>query len=270
VAKSKKNILEFHNSISEELIANSKRVRFLVDHWGEDGRHHEAVLRNTIRRFMPNEFEIGTGFIVKQSKDREGHFSSSQIDIIIYSNKYPVLFREGDFVIVTPDSVRAIIEVKANLENQNLGDIIKKCSQNGNFIINSLNPNNLNEEKVGVDIGPISKSKILFNGIFAFSGYKGISKVESIKTIIKECFAHLCQDEYFQYSTTNHIAINENLFYKYWQYEEPPHYLYNLKNLSFTFFISNLMEFLNSVSIISNDYLWFPKDKNSSTNIWTF
>lgn len=40
------------------------------------------------------------------------HEASRQIDLIIYDNESPIIFKERDYGITTPDSVRAIIVVK--------------------------------------------------------------------------------------------------------------------------------------------------------------
>ena len=103
------NIVEFHKSISGELESIKNRVRNLIGdkHWLSDGKYKEDVLRNVISRFLPKIFSVGTGFILTNEKEL-----STEIDIIIYENAKPLLFSQGDFVIVTADSVRAIIEVK--------------------------------------------------------------------------------------------------------------------------------------------------------------
>jgi len=55
------------------------RIRNLIgsNHWGEDGRYKEIILMNFLKRFLPNNIEVGTGFI------KEGDNISTQIDIIV-------------------------------------------------------------------------------------------------------------------------------------------------------------------------------------------
>ena len=62
-----------------------------------------------IKRFLPSNLSIGTGFVIK--KNNGDTQISNQIDIIIYDNTVPVLFSEGDFVITTYKNVEGIIEV---------------------------------------------------------------------------------------------------------------------------------------------------------------
>ena len=128
------SLLDYHKTTTKELLALTNKVRSLITHWGEEGRYKEAVLKNIIRRFLPEKYTIGTGFVIKQTRTRGEHLSSRQIDLLIYDNDSPILFKEGDFVIVTPDAVRGIIEIKANLQNQQLSEIVRQANENGKFI----------------------------------------------------------------------------------------------------------------------------------------
>ena len=132
------NILEYHKSTTKELLALADKVKSLINHNGEDGMYKEIVLKNIIRRFLPEKYKIGTGFVVNQTENRDIHIPSTQIDLLIYDNTSPILFKEGDFVILTPDSVCGIIEVKSNLQNVNsLSEVIKKSNTIGQTIFNS-------------------------------------------------------------------------------------------------------------------------------------
>lgn len=122
--------LDFHRSIAAELEAVKNRVRSLVNHWGEDGAHKEAVLRAVLRRHLPDNVTVGTGFIVGDGQ------ASAQVDILIVDKSRPTLFRDGDLLFVTPNGVRAVVEVKANLENagvaatvEKLGEVALQCPQ---------------------------------------------------------------------------------------------------------------------------------------------
>ena len=54
------NTIDFHKSTAAELLAIKDRVRNLINHWGEDGRYKEAVIKTMIQRFLPEKFKIGT------------------------------------------------------------------------------------------------------------------------------------------------------------------------------------------------------------------
>lgn len=117
------NYIDFHRSIAAELEAVKNRVCSLVDHWGEDGAHKEAVLRAVLSRHLPQTLTVGTGLIVGPEK------TSTQIDILIVDSSKPTLFRDGNLIFVTPDAVKAVVEVKANLENANIAETVAKLAR---------------------------------------------------------------------------------------------------------------------------------------------
>jgi len=237
---------EFQKSITEELDTIKNRVRNLIgsSHWGEEGRYKEAILRNVIKKFLPSNLSIGTGFVIK--KNNGNTQISSQIDIIIYDNTIPVLFSEGDFVITTYKNVKGIIEVKTKIINNQLQEIIQKAETNGKLI-----------------------GKNVFNGIFSYEyEYKGdinenkddINKnIDKIKKEVKEAEAK---------GYVNHISLGPDVFIRFWKREDgnrlhPPvencqndfYNIYNIEDLSFSYFISNLLELTCSSSL--DDRWWF-------------
>ena len=118
----------FQESITQELDAIKNRVRNLIGnaHWGEEGRFKEAVLKNVLRKFLPNNLSIGTGFILQAvGNNDDENILSSQLDIIIYDNTLPVLFSEGDFIITTTANIRGILEVKSRITANSLNDVVQ-------------------------------------------------------------------------------------------------------------------------------------------------
>ena len=94
------------------------------------GLYRERLLLQTIRDFLPRKFDVGTGFVVfpcERQFDRKvpeaydvlnasDHTVSRQCDLIVYDcSEYPLILRDGDFVVVRPEAVRAVIEVKGSL-----------------------------------------------------------------------------------------------------------------------------------------------------------
>lgn len=76
------------------------------------GTYRESILQALLRKSLPERYHVATGFV---------YGSSRQIDILIYDRiDYAPVFREGDLVVATPASVRAVIEVKTNLTKQEL------------------------------------------------------------------------------------------------------------------------------------------------------
>ncbi|TGD94912.1 DUF6602 domain-containing protein [Methylobacterium nonmethylotrophicum] len=96
-------------------------------HYPSVGAYKERLLSQIIKEYVPQKYSIGTGFVLFAHKEdgarahmdefdsmnMGAHSLSRQCDILIYdAHSYPVIFRDGDFVIVRPESVCAVIEVK--------------------------------------------------------------------------------------------------------------------------------------------------------------
>lgn len=109
-------------------------------HYPSLGRYKERLLARTIRDFIPRIFEVGTGFVLFPHEDpsppggpdhhdllnRSAFSVSRQCDILIYeAATVPPIFKDDDFVVIRPEAVRAVIEVKGSLslpETQNILD----------------------------------------------------------------------------------------------------------------------------------------------------
>ena len=107
------DFLEYHRSIAAELAAVKDRIRHLTPHRLTSGMFKEAALRSVLRRHLPESLLIGSGFIV----NKQG-VCSTQIDLLLVDATYPTLFKDGDLLVVTPDAVRGIIEVKTTLSGE--------------------------------------------------------------------------------------------------------------------------------------------------------
>ncbi|MFB4371145.1 MULTISPECIES: DUF6602 domain-containing protein [unclassified Pseudomonas] len=110
--RARENQRKFSATIAGELESLSERVRYIIDHGPTVGTYRENLLKNSLRKHLPERYHVATGFINGLNK---------QIDILIYDRiDYAPLFREGDLVIVPQESVRAVIEVKTNLTTDSL------------------------------------------------------------------------------------------------------------------------------------------------------
>ena len=102
-------------------------------HYLSSGRYKERLLADVIREFLPRTVEVGTGFVLFPHADvnppggfefhdplnQSAYSVSRECDILVYDvMRYPVVFRDGDFVIIRPEAVRAVIEVKGSLSLQ--------------------------------------------------------------------------------------------------------------------------------------------------------
>ncbi len=240
------NLKKFHESTSEELKSIENRVRNLIgfQHNGEDGSYKEAILRNMIKKFLPAKYTVGSGFIAEVN---EGQIDpSTQIDILIFNSDYPTLFSEGDFYIVTPNSVKAVIEVKTNATN-NLSESIEKLNKIGHMLYRRQ---------------PTTKTPFL--GIFSYNDTyirdsNGSYKFDRLKTRLEN---HIQRGQTHEKWEINHLSLSEDLFIKYWEEQNSRYYsVYNLKGLSFSFFISNIITMVTEQYIRNEFDTWFPRDK---------
>ncbi|KKM02784.1 hypothetical protein LCGC14_1780970 [marine sediment metagenome] len=259
------NMKLFHKSTTDELKVIKNRVRNLIGNrnWGEEGRYKEAILRSVIKRFLPQNFIIGTGFIIKRRENdneinRYDIDSSRQIDILIFDATRPILFSEGDFYIVTPNSVRAIIEVKTNIENQNLTEILKRMNEMGEFTNQSQS-----NQPTFID-QTIIENQPIFNGIFSYEGYHNITNQQDVEELIELKIKEGARGTNY----VNHISLNENIFIKNFghrtssgEYIFDIFSVYKIEDLSFSYFISNLLSYLVKRPITDESDLWFPTDK---------
>jgi len=286
-----KDIIEFHESIGKELKAVQNRVRNLIRdaNWAEEGRYKEVVLRNVIRRFLPENLNIGTGFILKDKKE-----ISKQIDIIIYDNTYPVLFREGDFVITSPENVKAIIEVKRKLypsRNPSVEEVLRNATYNGKLIKENQNGNNKKifigifvyeqdtSEWFEVDGGELKVYVQTRSEWFEVDGRKlkvydqtrrKWFKVDGgeLKNVNNQLEEALRKSR----GIMNHICIGNNIFIKFWypgqrEDKENVYTIYKIENLAFAYFISNLIKSTSERDLKGMSWFLFPIRKRNYPSI---
>ena len=230
------DIREFQRSITQELDVVKNRVRNLIGdaHWGEEGRYKEAILKNIIKRFLPSNLSVGTGFILNNNTE---HDISRQLDIIIYENTLPALFIEGDFIVTTLKNVRGIIEVKSRISSSSIRSVIEQFDM-------SLDP-----------VRRVIRKRRMFLGIFSFE-YDGNIDSGGIDNAISQSRA-----------LVNHISLGPHYFIRKWkrsdaQRLQPPvggasdfYNVYEIDSLSFSYFISNLLAIATPGGL--DDRYWF-------------
>jgi len=231
------NYIEYHKSVTDELYALKDRIRSLAEHWGEDGEYKEAVLRTILRRHLPKTLIVGRGFIVT-ARNR-----STQIDLLIADGNKPTLFRDGDLMFVTPDCVRAVIEVKTALRSSTevencaikLGDVGKLCRENC--------------------------GKPPWLGIFDYEG-----TLQGSNLLLDAVEVAFRQTEV----VINCIAYGKDRFVRFWKQGEielgdPPAdpnierwRAYRLDNLAPAYFIGNVVDAISPLNRKNNAFAWYP------------
>jgi hypothetical protein len=246
--------VEFQKSINQELQVAKNRVRHLIGdaNWADEGTYKEILLRNVIRKYLPANLSVGKGYIMKNRAGYRNFKVSKQIDILVYDNTYPLIFSEGDFVIVIEDSVKGIIEVKSKIyagrENSNsLFKILEK--------FNSFDQFPKIREK-----GPGR----IFKGIFSYDFSRDIN--------------HHIIDESLRMSEgmVNHICLNSSIFIRHWtSAQDLPAYvdcddhfynIYDLEDLAHAYFISNLVHMSSGKELMDQYWISFPIEGSKEVN----
>jgi hypothetical protein len=223
------NLTRFQRSITNEIDILKNRVRDLIGdaNWSEEGRYKEAVVRN-------DDHVNGQNSLI-----------STQIDILIYEDNVPVIFREGDFVIITDTSVRAAIEVKSKVTNYASDD-----SNSLNHVLAKFN--SLLRFPSFRQEGQRQK----FVGLFVFDYTGNIEHSRVNDALIASN------------GLVNHISLGPNKFIRYWdttqnltpplEYEGRCYIKYNLTALSYSYFISNLLHIVADVDPVERYWFSFP------------
>lgn len=96
-------------SLNREVI-NQLDLAAGIKHPGESGRAREQIISSYLRKLVPREYGIDTGFVV----DAHGSISR-QIDVVIYRTGYHPVFEIGGIKHFMVECVVAVLENKASI-----------------------------------------------------------------------------------------------------------------------------------------------------------
>ncbi|GEM_PF-2335477 len=103
----------------EKLNIEFENISLFTKHPTTIGNYREQVLKKYLRKFIPNNLTISSGFVYDFNtlvKNEIYQSQTKQVDCLIYDeNIYTPFLKTEDFVIIEPDSLFAGIEVKSNL-----------------------------------------------------------------------------------------------------------------------------------------------------------
>lgn len=225
--------LDYFHSITLEFQALKDRVRHFIraQHWLTDGEWKESVLRAVLRRHLPQNIGVGKGFVI--TKDGP----SSQIDILLFDRTKPLLYQDGDLVIVTPDLCMGVIEVKTRLDPTKLRQAIQKLSDCRDYVSNfQCRP---------------------FVGLFSFE-HEG----EDFQTLLNNIKTAAAGSRHRVLSC---VSLGTSLFARYWwAAPERPNFsadivrAYKLQDLAPAYFVHNVIEALCQQSVLDNNHIWYP------------
>lgn len=225
----------YFESLSDELETLQNRVRLLIHdaHWPTDGEWKESVLRSVLRRSAPQSVTVGRGFVVEHG------WCSSQIDVLLYDNTLPILYKDGDLVFITPSSCRAIVEVKTSVTARQFHEAAGKLASNSERIRRAA---------IGLP---------LFVGLFAYECDGGTGG-----------FLRRLQDvaNGDALRVVDHAALGHSHFIKYWP--NPPEggirrydnwHLYRLDRMAPGYFVHNMLAESTRGKIARRENAWWPQ-----------
>ncbi len=110
----------YYKNVQEKLMVQRDIIRSLLKDPQIIGDYYEAIIRDAIRESIPESFAVRRGVILSDTGE-----TSRECDIIVYSAaEYGPLFLSENIVVVNPDAVRIVIQVKGTLNVENLKDAI--------------------------------------------------------------------------------------------------------------------------------------------------
>ena len=231
------DFLSYQKSLGDELKAVKDRVRHLIQHWATDGAFKEAALRSIFRRYLPESLLVGTGFVVSCEE------CSTQVDILIVDRKAPTLFKDGDLMIVTPDVVRGVIEVKTTLGGSK--DIAQACEKLCNVTAMCSQPGNIDK-------------RLLWSGLFVYDG--ALNQERNLLSAVYNAFQQTRCDikciaygsnTLIQCSETNQVALNgvEANGWTSWY----------VPGMAPSYFIGQMLNLWFKLTTYSEPVAWFPE-----------
>lgn len=109
-------LLKYYSTQAELMLAQYENINRLLgptDDWTHPGDFCEILFRDFLRKFLPPNLSADKGFFYGRATLEGEDTHCPEIDILIHDTQtYRPIFRMGDFVIVQPQAVRGMIQVK--------------------------------------------------------------------------------------------------------------------------------------------------------------
>jgi hypothetical protein len=161
-------LASYYSSQAEAMLSQFQNINHLLGPTHDQthpGTFCEVLLRDFLRRFLPTYLSVDKGYVFGRAVLQGKDIHCPEIDILIHdTHTYAPLFRMGDFVIVQPEAVKAIIQVKKTLTNPEVERGLKNVIHAKAFAVNRQRENNYSPERaiftavVGFQRGPTEKN----------------------------------------------------------------------------------------------------------------
>lgn len=124
----KKHSFPLAESFNEEFFFQIEKLARLTGHGPSLGRYVELLLLRLLKKYLPGKYEFSSGFYYSQDPKCKQQVSS-QLDVICYDRmNYSVLFDDEELVVVSPISVKNVIEVKSTMNKKAVEQLLKQSN----------------------------------------------------------------------------------------------------------------------------------------------
>jgi hypothetical protein len=225
----------YFRSLTAEITALRARVRNFIGerHWLSDGSWKESVVKAVLRRYLPGAAGVGSGFVVTDKGP------TTQIDVLIYDLTKPVLFRDGDFVIITADAALGLIEVKTRIRKSEIEKVCEKIFSAAKLVRSQPTVTRPFVGVIALEDTEVSADDML-DAIYNVAGAAGGPDF-------------------------NCLCLGSLYFVRYWYCPPtPPNrpinrwHAYRIPDMAPAYFIHNVIESLFPQSVNENNRMWYP------------
>jgi len=113
---------EYYQRIQDKLLIQKDMIDTLLKTQNTRVRsdYYEAIVRDLVRESVSKSFSVARGIILSE----EGQ-NSEECDLILYeSSAFDTWFQSGEIVVISPEAVRAVVEIKRTLASGSIKDAI--------------------------------------------------------------------------------------------------------------------------------------------------
>lgn len=111
------------DNLEKQLSLHLDSVREKFAHAGIKGASTEAILRQTLRDYLPRRFEVGTGEVIDSEARR-----SRQLDVVVLNENHPFTHSRDEPSVFFLDGLVAVGEVKSVLTSAHLDSTLDSAT----------------------------------------------------------------------------------------------------------------------------------------------
>ena len=202
--------------------------------------------------------------------DSTERVNSKQLDVLVTDSHCPTLFKDGEMVLVTPDAVVSIIEVKTRAGRREIEEGIRLLADESERIATAntaaLEESEDNEEIVYEDTGGRAEGQSPLTGLFV---YEDRSQREHSSGLCDEEILTLLSSaaQGKESRAVDLIAVGSNRFFRFWEnackdvggiIDGPAWHSYLIPELAPAYFIHNIVARTGQGMPGAMQILWFP------------